>query len=177
MEQIDEDLTRVQAPLTRRADDAGEDLLGVGAAIRAIPSTDFAVHDGGAQRLFGAPVGRVDRRVEEKAEEPLQFDDEMGGEAAHGGQPSWRVEHDEELRKQPTPRNGDAVRGDGASGAAIAEREGLLENRLHAGGKPGPRMIGGEIACASQQVRQTGLMRGVIKLAIRRPSRRARGRR
>jgi hypothetical protein len=25
------------------------------------------------------------------------------------------------LRKQPTPRNGDAVRGDGASGAAIAE--------------------------------------------------------
>lgn len=170
MKQIDEDLTGVEAALTRGADDTGEDLLGVGAAIRAIASTHFAVHHSGPERMFSAPVGRVNRRFEEEAEERGQFHREMRGEAAHHGQWAWRVERDEELREELPPSDGDAMWGDGAGVASITQREGVLENRLHAGGKLRPRMVGGEIARASQQMPQTGLMRGVCKRAIRCPA-------
>ena len=54
--------------------------------------------------------------------------------------------------------------------APIAERECLLQQRLHACRESGTRMIVDEIASASQQVRETGLMRGVIESTIRCPA-------
>jgi hypothetical protein len=52
-----------------RLDDAGEDLLRVRATTRAIAARDLTIHDGGPERLLGAPVGCVDYPVEEKAED------------------------------------------------------------------------------------------------------------
>ena len=46
----------------RRSYDAGEDLLRVGAVATAIAAADLARDDGGADAVFGTPVGRVDRK-------------------------------------------------------------------------------------------------------------------
>ena len=56
----------VELPLVSRPNDAGEYLLGVGSVAGAVSAADLAGDDGGADGLFGAPVGRVDGRVPEK---------------------------------------------------------------------------------------------------------------
>ena len=50
---------RIELPLVNGLKNAAEDLLRLGAARRAIAAADFAGDDGGAQRVFGAPVRRV----------------------------------------------------------------------------------------------------------------------
>ena len=82
--EVDEDRGSVQVALLRRAEDTGEDLLGDGAPGGAIATRHLAIDDGRPQGLFRAPVGGVDRGIEEKAEEGGEFDAEMRGEAAHG---------------------------------------------------------------------------------------------
>ncbi len=52
----------------RSSYDAGEHLLGVGAVTSAIAAADLAGDDGGADGVFRAPVGGVDRRVPEEGE-------------------------------------------------------------------------------------------------------------
>ena len=76
-------------------DDAGEHLLGVRAVASAIATADLADDDGGPDGLFGAPVGRVDRRVPEKSQHRGEFDGQMGGESFGGLQRRW-------LRDQPS---------------------------------------------------------------------------
>jgi hypothetical protein len=83
--------------------------LRVGAAIRAIPTTDFAIDDGGTQRLFGTPVGRVDGWFKEKPEEGWH-DGEMRREATHGRQRTWPIEGHRELSDQPAARNSGTMR-------------------------------------------------------------------
>ena len=76
-------------------DDAGQHLLGVRAVASAIATADLADDDGGPDGLFGAPVGRVDRRVPEKSQHRGEFDGQMGGESFGGLQRRW-------LRDQPS---------------------------------------------------------------------------
>lgn len=47
---------RIELTLLRRAQDGGEDLLGLSALRRAIAATDFSAHDCWTEGLFGAPV-------------------------------------------------------------------------------------------------------------------------
>jgi hypothetical protein len=79
-QQIGEDDGSVELARLNRAEDAGEHFVSVGAARGSVATTDFASDDGGAQGLFSAPVGRVDRRVEQKREDRGVFDREMRGE-------------------------------------------------------------------------------------------------
>ena len=77
-EQRREDRGRVEAALVGGPQHTGEDLLTAGAARRAIAApTHFARDDGGPQRLLGAPVRRVERRLEEEAKDRVVFDDEV----------------------------------------------------------------------------------------------------
>ena len=82
----DEHVGGIEAALIGGAEHTREDLLAVGAAGGAIAAAaHFARDDGGPQRVFGAPIGGVERRVEEKAEDGVEFDDEMLLKAAHRG--------------------------------------------------------------------------------------------
>ena len=58
----------VEVSLGSGPHDTGEYLLGVGAVAGAIAAADLSDDDGGANGLFGAPVGRVDRRVPQEGE-------------------------------------------------------------------------------------------------------------
>lgn len=61
-----------------RAQDACQDLLAIGAVPRAIAAAaHLPRYDGGPQGLLGAPIGRVQGRVEEEAEETREFGDEV----------------------------------------------------------------------------------------------------
>ena len=97
--------------------DTGEDLLGVGAPGGAIATRHLAIDDGRPQGLFRAPVGGVDRGIEEKAEEGGEFDAEMCGEAAHGRQRADVIERRVQPRRDmaagdrgPVPRDRPGVR-------------------------------------------------------------------
>jgi hypothetical protein len=66
-EEPDEYIGRVEAALIGGAEHAGEDLLTGRAAAGAIAAAArFAGDDGWPQRMLGAPIGGVERRVEEK---------------------------------------------------------------------------------------------------------------
>jgi hypothetical protein len=80
-QQIGKDDGAVKLGLLNRAEDTGEYFVRMGTARRAIAATHFAGDDSGAQGLFRAPVGGVDRRVEQKHEDRWVFDREMRGEA------------------------------------------------------------------------------------------------
>jgi hypothetical protein len=78
-QQIGEDDGRVQLALLNRTQHAGEHFVSVGATCGSVATADFAGDDGGAQGLFSAPVGGIDRRVEQKREDRRVFDREMRG--------------------------------------------------------------------------------------------------
>ena len=58
----------------RGAEHGREDLLGLRSPDAAVAAADLAHDDRGAKRVFGAPVGRVDRGVPEEGEEGRRFD-------------------------------------------------------------------------------------------------------
>jgi len=63
-----------EMPLLRRSEDAGEHLLRVGPLGRPIAAAaDLSSNDRGPQRLLGAPVGGVERGIDEEAEEGRQL--------------------------------------------------------------------------------------------------------
>lgn len=67
------------------AQHAGEHVLTVGAAGGAIPAaTHLAGDDGGPEGLLGAPIGGVQGGVEEKAEDGVEFGDEVLLKPTHG---------------------------------------------------------------------------------------------
>ena len=124
----DEDTGRIEPPLMCGAEHGREDLLGSRALRAPVPAADFAHHDGGANRVLGPPVRRVDGGVAEDREQGRRFDGQMGDEALDrrkGG--SRGADQVERLVEQPAARDGEPVCGHCASGIAIAQREGLLE--------------------------------------------------
>ena len=87
----------------RGAEPGREDLLGLRSPDAAVAAADLAHDDRGAKRVFGAPVGRVDRGVPEEGEEGRRFDHQMGGESLYGWDRRPRGgEQVERLREQPT---------------------------------------------------------------------------
>ena len=82
--------------LTRGADHTGEDLLGLRTARRAIAATDLAIDDGGADGVFGAPVGRVHVGGPQESEHGGKLAVEMGREALGRRQGRRRVDESAE---------------------------------------------------------------------------------
>ena len=85
-EQRGKEFGEVDEPLSCGADDASEDLLGLRAAGRPITATDFAVDDGGANGVFGPPVGGLYLGRPQEGEHGGELTVEMGGEALGGRQ-------------------------------------------------------------------------------------------
>ena len=112
-QEIDQDLRGVEPALLSGAHDAGEHLLCLGTACRAVAATDFAVDHGGAEGLFRAPVGRIDGGVAEKAKEGRQFDTQMRGKAVHRGERADVVERRQDPTDQVAACDRDAVVGAG----------------------------------------------------------------
>jgi len=95
-QEFDEDIARVQMAQACGLDDTAQHLLGVGAAWRAVPTRDLPIDDCRTKRLLGAPIGRVQGAVEEKAEERWEFDREMRREPMAVGEAAWRIQQVEE---------------------------------------------------------------------------------
>ena len=83
--------------LTRSVDHTREDLLGPRAAGRPIPPTDLAIDAGGANGVFGAPVGRGGPQEGEHGRELAV---EMGGEALGRRQRRCRVDEPAQTSEQ-----------------------------------------------------------------------------
>ena len=146
-EQRGKEFGEVDEPLSCGADDAGEDLLGLRAAGRPIAATDFAIDDGRADGLLGTPVGGVHLGRPQEGEDGGELAVEMGGEALGGRQGGRRVEEPPEAREQAPAGHGEAVIGERVCRPSAAEREGVGEDRLHAGRPRTVRMIRGQRAC------------------------------
>src|SRR2546425_3144539 len=78
-------------PLDGSTHERGEDVLGLDTPCGSIAATHFPHRDGGADRLLGAPIGRVDGRVVEKRKEVRKLAVEMSREALHGRHASRRL--------------------------------------------------------------------------------------
>ena len=155
----------------RGAQDTRQHLLCVGATSRPIAAaTHFAGDDGGTKGLLRAPIGRVEARVDEKAEKRGQFDGQMTGEALNLFDRAWILEQVQHLVEEMPARDIDAVCRDRAGGATVTHFEGMLEDARDPRRKAGPWMIVLQRATSPQQMTETGLMERVGKLAIRRPA-------
>ena len=133
-----EEVVEVDMALTRSADHTREDLLGPRAAGRAIPPTDLAIDDGGANGVFGAPVGRLHVGGPQEGEHGRELAVEMGGEALGRRQRRCRVDEPAQANEQAPMSHGEAMIGDRVRITSIAEREGGGEDSLHAGGPRAP---------------------------------------
>lgn len=132
----------IEPALVRGPQDAREDLLSVRATSRAVAVTaDLAGDDRRPDRLLGAPVRGVEIGIHQEAKERRQFHGEMAREALNLRDDARVAEHVEHLVQEMPARHIDAVRRDGAGGAAVAHIEGVLQDREDAGGKAGPWMI------------------------------------
>ena len=149
-----------------------EDLLGLCAAHRAVPAAaGFARDDGRSERVLGAPIGGVECGVEEEAEDGMEFGVEVNREAASireaTGPP---IEQAPEAIEIGAACDGEAVIGHGAGGMAIAGGQGGAQQMIDLRRKRMMRGVQHHRATATEQMGQTGLMRGVNKLPIRRPA-------
>lgn len=147
-QQIGEDDGGVELALLNRAEHAGEHLVRVGAACGAVATTDFAGDDGRAQGLCRAPVGRVDRRVEQKREDCRVLDREMRGKALNDAATARLIDESNEPILEMTADDGDAVCGDGP-----AHPQSLLEDGLHPLGKLVFVLVANQPSTSSQQMR------------------------
>ena len=84
-QQRGEEVVEFDVALTRGADPSREDLLCPRAVWRAIPATDLAVDDGGADGVFDPPVGHVHVGGPQEGEHGRELAVEMGGEALVAG--------------------------------------------------------------------------------------------
>ena len=169
-QQRGKEVVEVDMALPRRADHTREDLLGPRAAGRAIPATDLAIDDGGADGVFGAPVGRVHVGGPQEGEHGRELAVEMGREALGRGQGGRRVDEPAQAGEQTPMGHGEPLIGDRLRIAPIAEREGVGEDGLHAGRPGAPRMVGVEQTTPAEQMRQTALVPRVGEAAIGRPA-------
>ena len=148
-QQIGEDDGGVELALLNRAEDAGEYLVRVGTARGAVATTHFAGDDGGTQGLFSAPIGRVDRWVEQKREDRRVFDREMRGEPLSNAATARLIDESIEPILQMTAGDGDAVGGDGPAPPAVTNPQSLLEDGLHPRGKPAFVMVANQRSTSS----------------------------
>lgn len=159
----------VEAPLMRGPNNAGENLLRLGAAVGAVAAAEFSGHDRGAQRLLGTPVRGVDRRIEEKRPNRRKLAVEMARKPLDVGDAAGPIQPLIQAGDQVPARDGQSVCRDRAGAMTVAQRERLLENCLDLSNKRDARMIGAQGPTAAEQMRQTRLMSGLGKLTIRRP--------
>src|SRR6266545_4417728 len=169
-QQIGEDDGGVELALLNRAEDAGEHFVSVGTARGAVATTHFAGDDRGAQGLFRAPVGRVDRGVKEKREDRRVFDREMRGEAPRDAATARLIDESIEPILQMAASDGDAVCGDRPAPPPITNPQSLLEDGLHLRGKPALVLVVNQRATSSQQMREARLMDRLCKTPIGRPA-------
>jgi hypothetical protein len=130
----------------------------------------FAGDDGGARGSFSAPVGRVDRRVEQKREDRWVFDREIRGEALSGAATAGLIDESIEPILQMAAGDGNAVCGDGPAPPAVTNPQSLLEDGLHPRGEPAFVMVANQRSTSSQQMREARLMDRLCEAAIRRPA-------
>ena len=154
-------------PLVGRSYDAGEDLLGIGAVASAIAAADLAGNDRGADGVFGAPVGRVDRRDPEEGEHGGEFGVEMRGETLRVVERRRRVDETTEAGEQSAADRRQTVVAQAAVVAAVAQREPGLEDGFDLNGPATARMVVSQVLAAAQQVGQTGLVQRAVEGALR----------
>jgi len=158
--------------LLRGAEDAGENLLTVGAAACAIAAAAHLAGDyGRAQRVFGAPVGGIERGIEKEAEDRVEFVVEMRGEAAGLSESTGPViEQAVEPIDIGAARDGETVIRHGADRVTSAGGERGAQQVIDVRCKRMMRIVQHHRATATEQMRETGLMRGVDELPIRGPA-------
>lgn len=170
--QLDEEIGGVQAALMSGPEHRGEHLLGLCAAGGAVAAaTHLPGDDGGAEGLFGAPIGGIERRIKEEAEDRVKLDDEMRLKPLHLHVSTRRAREQaaEPLDQLPT-RGGEAVGGDRAALIARPRGEGGLKDRFDRGDKRLLRIVEQQDPAAAQQMRETRLMQRRVELAIRLPA-------
>ncbi len=160
----------VELALLNRAEDAGEYLVRVGTARGAVATADFAADNGRPRSLFRAPVGRVDRWVEQKREDRRVFDREMRGEALSDAATARLIDESIEPIFQMAAGDGDAVCGESRAPPAVTSPQSLLEDGMHSRSEPAFVMVAHQRSTSSHQMRETCLMNGVGEAAIRRPA-------
>ena len=138
--------------MTCGANDAGEDLLGVGALPGAVAAAHLADDDGGPDGLFGAPVGGVDRRVPQEREDGAEFDGQVRGEALGVVVRRRVVDQPADLGEQSAAGGGQTVVADTTGVAPVAQREGGLQGVLHLAGPSAVGMLLEQLLTASSQV-------------------------
>ena len=171
-EQCDEDMGRIEATLVGGTEDTGEDLLAVRAARRAVATTArLPRHDGGTERVFGAPIRRIERRVEKEAEDGIEFDDEVLLKAAHPQPATWgALEQAAQPLDVVAARHREAVRRHVAGAMRVPRRQRRLQEGLHRRDTGLSRIVEKQHATPPQQVCETRLMGGLFELPIRLPA-------
>ena len=167
----DQDVGRVESTLLCGTENRGKHLLTLGAARRSIPAAaHFARNDGGPERVLGSPVRRIERRVEEKAEDRFVFGRQMDREAAGVSQAAGvPIEETAEAIHIAAAGDREPVVADDAARVPIARGEGGPEQAIDSSGKWMMGMVQHHRATATEQMRETCLMRGARELAVRRP--------
>ena len=153
----------------RSSYDAGEHLPGVRSVTSALAAADLAGDDGGADGVFGAPVGGVDRRVPEEGEHGRELRVEMRGEPLGVVERWGRGDETTEAGEQAAAGRGQTAVGHSAVVTAVAQREPRLEDRFHLNGPAAAWMVVPKVLAAPEQVGQAGLVQRVTETAIRRP--------
>src|SRR5712692_10537005 len=157
MEQVTEDRQRIQMALRTGPKQRREHLLGVSTAPRAIPATDLAQHDSGADGLFGAPVRRVDSRVQQKREHAGEFACQVSGEALDVRYGTASLDEAVQAVEEMAPGDGDAVCRHGARLAAVAHFERLRQDRGDLWRVRRARMISLQRPTSAEEMVETGL--------------------
>ena len=150
-------------------DDAGEHLLGVRAVASAIATADLADDDGGPDGLFGAPVGRVDRRVPEKSQHRGEFDGQMGGESFGGLQRRWLRDQPSESGEQSAAGGRQTMVTQPPRIAAVAQLKSGLQDSFHPDDPSAAWVVVLQVPCSPEQVSQTCLVQRLGEATIRRP--------
>jgi hypothetical protein len=161
---------RIALALGRRPDDAGENLLTVGASPGTISATDLACHDRGPDRVFGAPVRRVDRRIKQEGPDGHEFALEVRGETLDVRHATGAFKAFGEAGDELPPDDSQSMRGDDTGVVAVADVERLLQDYLYVHGEGGVRVIGGDQPTPAQEMGETGLMSGGRELPVRCPA-------
>lgn len=146
--------------------------MGLRAARGAIAAAAGLARDHrGPQRVLGAPVGGIQGRVEEEAEDGVVFSGQVPGEASGVGKAARPVvEEPPQSVDVLAPRDGEATIGDVASAMAITCGERRAQQGVHLRGKRMMGMIQHHRAAAAEQMGQTRLVAGADKLPVRGPA-------
>ena len=160
----------IEAALPCGPQNAGEHILGDGAARRPIAAAvHFAGNDRPSDRVLGPPVRGIQVESKEKGEQRRPLTIEVRDEPSNGGNPRRLVQQRRQAIDQAAAGDGDPMRGYDPSGVPVPHVQGFLEDLLNLPRQARAGMIRAQLARASDQVRETRLMRRLRELAIRCP--------